>query len=391
MKYSDAEKLLELGLISREQCDAIIDRLKLSPAASRNYLLIAFSCLGGVLVLAGVILLISANWAEIPPLVKQISAAALMLAFWIFGLRFVCRKENPRPILGESLCFVGAGLWLGNIALYGQIYQISSEPSKAIGAWFLGIFLLPWLVRLRGVFLMSLVAAFIWLCCKAEEVPNDIDEVFYFRFLAFFAAVSALGIFLSNLKDETRERVRGYGPLAAWTAFPALVLLAQPLCYVRLWKVFCAEASTLVPAGLLLIASLLFSFRKKLGALGNVAAILLGAFPLVPLGLEYLDTATQTPDDVIHALMMGVLFVCGNAAMIFGAKVTKKFYVNLGAMMIFLSAIALAIEVVGSLTSSGLALIAAGVFLIVVGYALERQRRKITAKIKEDISSSITL
>ncbi|MBQ9759259.1 MAG: DUF2157 domain-containing protein [Opitutales bacterium] len=385
MKYSDAEKLLELGLISREQRDAIVEQLKLSPAASRNYLLIAFSCLGGVLVLAGIILLISANWAEIPPLAKQISAAALMLAFWIFGLRFVCRKENPRPILGESLCFVGAGLWLGNIALYGQIYQISSEPSKAIGAWVLGIFLLPWLVRLRGVFLMSLVAAFIWLCCKAEEVPNDIDEVFYFHFLAFFAAVSALGIFLSNLKNETRERVRGYGPLAAWTAFPALVLLAQPLCYVRLFDY--DGKVLLVPAGLLLIASLLFSFRKKLGALGNVAAILLGAFPLVPLGLGYLDSATQTPADVIHALMIGTLFVCGNAAMVLGAKVTKKFYVNLGAMMIFLSAIALALEVVGSLTSSGLALIAAGVFLIIVGYVLERQRRKITAKIKEEASA----
>ncbi|MBP3302174.1 MAG: DUF2157 domain-containing protein [Opitutales bacterium] len=394
MKYSDAEQLLELGLISREQCDAIIDRLKLSPAASRNYLLIAFSCLGGVLVLAGIILLISANWAEIPPLVKQISAAALMLAFWIFGLRFVCRKENPRPLLGESLCFVGAGMWLGNIALYGQIYQISSEPSKAIGAWFLGIFLLPWLVRLRGVFLMSLVAAFIWLCCKAEEAIYPADNAYYFHFLAFFAAISALGIFLSNLKNETRERVRGYGPLAAWTAFPALVLLTQPFCYSRLFdyaEVLCAGALTLVPASLILGTSLLFSFRKKLGALGGGAAILLGAFPLVPLGLGYLDPATQTPDDVIHALMMGALFVCGNAAMVLGAKVAKKFYVNLGAMMIFLSAIALAIEVVGSLTSSGLALIAAGVFLIIVGYVLERQRRKITAKIKEDISSSITL
>ncbi len=394
MKYDDAEKLLELGLISREQRDAIINRLKLSPAASRNYLLVAFSCLGGVLVLAGIILLISANWAEIPPLAKQISAAALMLAFWIFGLRFVCREENPRPILGESLCFVGSGMWLGNIALYGQIYQISSEPSKAIGAWFLGIFLIPWLVRLRGVFLMSLVAAFIWLCCKAEEAIHPAYNAYYFHFLAFFATISALGIFLSGLKDETRERVRGYGPIAAWTAFPALILLAQIFCWEEAplhSKNVLNTTATLVSASLILGTSLLFSFRKKLGVLGGGAAILLGAFPLVPLVLGYLDSATQTPGDVIHALMMGTLFVCGNAAMIFGAKVTKKFYVNLGAMMIFLSAIALAIEVVGSLTSSGLALIAAGVFLIVVGYVLERRRRKITAKIKEDISSSITL
>lgn len=390
MKYADAEKLLELGLISREQRNAIVEQLKLTPAASRNYLLIAFSCLGGFLVLAGIILLISANWEAIPPLAKQISAAALMLAFWIFGLRFVCRKENPRPILGESLCFVGAGLWLGNIALYGQIYQISSEPSNAIAAWFLGIFLLPWLVRLRGVFLMSLVAAFIWLCCKTGEAIYPARNAYYFHFLAFFAAVSALGIFLSNLKNETRERVRGYGPLAAWTAFPALILLAQLFCWdeIRLRSEdILIAAATLVPASLILGASLLFSFRKKLGALGNVTAILLGAFPLVPLGLGYSDPTTKTSVDFIHALMMGTLFVCGNAAMVLGTKVAKKFYVNLGALMIFLSAIALAIEVIGSLTSSGLALIAAGAFLIVVGYVLERQRRKITAKIREEAHS----
>lgn len=386
MKYSDAEKLLELGLISLEQRDAIVDRLKLSPAASRNYLLFALSCVGGLLVLAGIILLISANWDAIPPLAKQISAATLMLAFWIFGLWFGCRQENPRPILSESFCFVGAGMWLGNIALYGQIYQISSEPSKAFAAWFLGIFLLPWIVRLRGVFLMSLVAAFIWLCCKAEEVPNDIDEVFYFHFLAFFAAVSALGIFLSNLKDETRDRVRGYGPIAAWVAFPVLIFMAQVFCWdeVRLCGETLSAATSLVPASLLLIAAMLFSFRKKLGALGGAAAILLGAFPIVPLGLGCLDAMTRAPNDFIHALMMGTLFVCGCSAMMLGAKVAKKFYVNLGAMMILLSALALVAEVVDSLMSSGLALILAGTFLLVFGYFLERQRRKITAKIKEE-------
>ena len=71
MKYSDVEKLLELNLISPEQKDAIVARLKLSPSATRNYLLIALSSLGGLLILAGIILLISANWESIPALAKQ--------------------------------------------------------------------------------------------------------------------------------------------------------------------------------------------------------------------------------------------------------------------------------------------------------------------------------
>ena len=386
MKYSDAEKLLELGLISREQKDAIVAQLKLTPSASRNYLLIALSSVGGLLVLAGIILLISANWEAIPPLAKQISAAAIMLAFWIFGLRFICRKENPRPILGEGLCLVGAGTWLANIALYGQIYQISSEPSKAIGAWFLGIFLIPWLVRLRGVFVLSLVAAGIWLGLKLDEIDGGSDAVSYFYFLAFFTGVSALGIFVGNLKEETRERFRGYGPLAAWTAFPILVFMAQIFCYDEI-DFYPKSLFALVPASAILLAALLVSFWKKLNKPGVAAAILLGAFPLVPLALSYADSCKNNPgDDFLHAAMMGTLFVCGSAAMVLGAQVARKFYVNLGALMILLAALALAVEVVGSLTSSGFALILAGTFLLVFGYFLERGRRKITAKIKDSES-----
>ena len=386
MKYSDVEKLLELKLISPEQKDAIIDRLKLSPSASRNYLLIALSSLGGLLVLAGIILLISANWESIPALAKQISAVALMLAFWIFGLRFLLRRDSPRPILGESLCLVGAGLWLGNIALYGQIYQISSEPSKAMAAWFLGIFLMPWLVRLRGVFVLSLIAAFIWLACKTEEASYPDDDAYYFHFLAFFAAVSALGTVLSNLKDSVRKRFRGYGPLAAWTAFPAIILMTQIWCYDIPFRSDINVALvllTLIPATLLLTASLLFSFREKLKPFGKLSALLLGAFPCVPLVLYGLGT-THFSEDATQVLMMAALFVSGIAAMALGALVLRKFYVNLGTLMVLLAALALIIEVIGSLTFSGFTLILAGTLMIVFGYLLERQRRKITAKIKAE-------
>lgn len=395
MKYSDAEKLLVLGLISREQKDAIIERLKLSPARERNYLLIALSSVGGILVLAGIILLISANWENIPPLAKQISAVALMLAFWTFGLKFICGK-NPRPILGEGLCLVGAGMWITNIALYGQIYQISSEPSKAIGAWFLGIFLIPWLVRLRGVFVLSLVAAAIWLGLKIDEIDGGEDAVPYFCFLAFFTGISSLGIFVGNLKNSVRERFRGYGPLAAWTAFPILVFMAQIFCYdeIRLNRIETFSLPgllpyALVPATLLLIAALLVSFGKKLKTSGIVTTILLGAFPLMPLVLSYADIRFNADDDFLHAVMMGTLFVCGSASMLLGAQSARKFYVNLGTLMILLAALALVVEVVGSLTQSGFALIFAGTFLLVFGYFLERQRRKITKKIKAEKSENL--
>ena len=382
MKYSEIRKLAELGLITSEQADAVAAHFRLSPREPRNYLLIAFSALGGMLVLAGVVLLVSANWEAIPPLAKQISCAALMLAFWAAGLRFLLGK-NPRPFVGEALCFVGAGTWLANIALYGQIYQISSEPSRAFGAWFLGIFLLPWCVRLRGVFAMSLVAAAVWIACLLDEA--HVGGAAFHYFVAFFAGVSALGVFLGGLGEKARERVRGYGPIALWTAFPALILLAQVFCYDEA-KASAGAAWALVPAGVLFVASLLFTFRKKLGAAGVVLATLVGAFPFVPLALGFrkmFETEYSEFDTAIHATMMLSLFVCGAAAMGLGAIVSRRFFVNAGTLMILLAALALTVEVVGSLTSSGLALVLAGTLLLAFGFFLERQRRRLTRSIRK--------
>ena len=68
MKLSDIEKLHELGLISAEQRQKIIETLGLKEESSR--LLWILSALGAVLIVAGIILLISANWEAIPRGIK---------------------------------------------------------------------------------------------------------------------------------------------------------------------------------------------------------------------------------------------------------------------------------------------------------------------------------
>lgn len=388
MKYTEIRNLADLGLITPEQADAVAARFRLSPREPRNYPLIAFSLLGGLLALAGAALLVSANWEATPPLVKQISCAGLMLAAWAAGLRFLLRAENPRPIFGEALCLVGAGMWLSNIALYGQIYQISSEPSRAFGAWFLGIFLLPLLVRLRGVFAASLLAAGFWAgyaVVEHGERFGDTGKNLFFCLFAFFAAVSALGIFLGELNEGARERVRGYGPIALWTAFPLMILFAQVFCYEEI-QATASAAAMVVPASALLVASLLFSFRKKLGAGGRVLAVIVGAFPLFTLALGFLEKSSdgRVSDNLIHASAAGSLFVCGVAAMALGAIVARRFFVNAGTLMILFAALALvmnAANVLGSLTGGGLALVFGGAGLLASAFFLERRRRDLVGKI----------
>ena len=117
MRHSDIQKLHEAGLITDEQRQKIIERFQLKEDSSGNFLAI-ISMVGAVLIAAGITLLISAHWNDIPRGVKIAGGLALMLGFHAGGwwLREVQGKYRKT---GEALHFVGSCLFLANIALIG--------------------------------------------------------------------------------------------------------------------------------------------------------------------------------------------------------------------------------------------------------------------------------
>jgi uncharacterized membrane protein len=83
-----------------------------------------------VLITVGITLLVSAHWNEIPRGVKIAGGILIMLGmhgggWWLREVRGKYRNTS------EALHFVGSGLFLANIALLGQIYNIVSRPPDA--------------------------------------------------------------------------------------------------------------------------------------------------------------------------------------------------------------------------------------------------------------------
>ena len=70
MKLRDIEQMQSAGLISAEQAAAIAEHFKLNGNRMQKWLLFCASSLAGALILAGIIMLISANWEFIPSAVK---------------------------------------------------------------------------------------------------------------------------------------------------------------------------------------------------------------------------------------------------------------------------------------------------------------------------------
>jgi uncharacterized membrane protein len=133
MKPSDIQKMHEAGLITDEQRQKIIEHFQLKEDGGGKFLAIV-SLIGAVLIAAGITLLIAAHWNEIPRGVKIAAGLLLMLGFhaggwWLREVRGKFRKT------GEALHLIGSCLFLANIALIGQIYNIVSRPPNAFLLW----------------------------------------------------------------------------------------------------------------------------------------------------------------------------------------------------------------------------------------------------------------
>ena len=154
MKFADIQKLYETGLITDEQRMRIVERFKLKEESSHFLVIITF--IGAVLMASGIALLISAHWEEIPRGMKIAFSLALMLGAHGFGwwLREVHGQYRKT---GEALHFLGSCLFLVNIALIGQIYNIASRTPDAFLLWWIGIAALPWLLRSKAQHVLLLL------------------------------------------------------------------------------------------------------------------------------------------------------------------------------------------------------------------------------------------
>ena len=166
MKHADIQKLHEAGLITEEQRQKITAHFGLREEGSPFFGILTF--IGAVLALTGAVLLISANWDEIPRGAKIAAGLALMFGAHAGGW-WLCEVRRDHRKTGEALHFIGAGLFLANIALVGQIYHLVSRPPNAVLLWLVGIAPLPWLLRSRAQLVLLLAALGVWFGLEINE------------------------------------------------------------------------------------------------------------------------------------------------------------------------------------------------------------------------------
>ena len=391
MKHADIEKLEEAGLITAEQRDRIIVHFGLKTESANKFLAIV-SMIGAVLIVAGIILLVSAHWNGIPRGAKIAAGLALMLGahaggWWLRAIQGKYRKT------GEALHLVGSGLFLANIALLGQIYNLVSRPPNAFLLWWVGIAALPWLLRSKAQHVLLLLGFGTWFGFEVNErgwlyCGDDVCQILLY---------SLLGLVYLGAGWILRR-----GALAEFAGVTEKLglLLFLSFFFPLTWKEFFgANASEtqiwLLPAlGLVALLALAAGLRNLraldrqwrwtwfgalLGMMVFTATVWFGCWRLGPAtGARYFYWGESWS----YLLGAIALFVFCLLQIQVGLQERSPFLVNTGVVFIALDIFAAYLGLFGSMARTGLMFLISGIFLIVFSVYLEKKRRMLLQQIK---------
>jgi len=391
MRHSDIQKLHEAGLITDEQRQKIIKHFQLKEDISSNFLTI-ISIVGAVLIAAGIALLISAHWNEIPHGVKIAGGLALMLGFHAGGWWMREVQEKYRKT-GEALHFVGSCLFLANIALIGQIYNIVSRPSNAFLLWWIGIAALPWLLRSKAQHILLLLAFGIWFGLEVNEhggliYCNSEQQILLYALLGL--------VYLGAGYCLRRGTFSGFAGVTEKLGLLAFLIFTYPLTWkdffgrwdnpeIQRWffPALAVFALLLLAVGFKNLVALTRQWRWTwFSALAGMTIFM----ATVWFGCWQLDRAVDMHyhwgESWSYLVGTLALFVFCLLQIQIGIQKRSPFLVNLGIAFIALDIIAAYCDLLGSMARTGVMFLISGVFLIVFGVYLEKKRRALMKQIK---------
>ncbi|NLI77806.1 MAG: DUF2157 domain-containing protein [Candidatus Riflebacteria bacterium] len=177
--------------------------------------------LGGLLTGGGVLAFVAAHWEGMPVPVKLALLAATWLGFHLAGWWLWTARD--REALGKALIFVGCLVFGANIGLIAQIFHISGDLFRGVGAWALGTLPLAFACASGPTGGLSLLLAVIWsLGSSFWNRPGGAGwSTAWTAFMLVFPWILA-GVFLA-LARQARSRWLTSGVVLAvlFTAIPA--------------------------------------------------------------------------------------------------------------------------------------------------------------------------
>ncbi|HEY3183652.1 MAG TPA: DUF2157 domain-containing protein [Gaiellaceae bacterium] len=353
------------GLISEDQAEAIRARYAEGAASERRGRLITvLATIGAVAIGIGVILFFAANWDGIPKAGRLVVLLLGLVATLAGG--DALRARSPR--VGEAVTFLGGLLFGAAIFLVGQMYNLDDHAGAGFLLWAGGAAAGTAVFRTPRWAALAVATLGTWLAYVVADV--DYGELVPFVLGLYGLAVYALGTRLRETELLGLPRAVGF----ALATIPVFVLTFGHVAdeaadheHLRR-RVVAACVGTAIAAVAAAIALALDPTRPTRlyegGAIAVAACALLLAtrVPLTPVAFNLL----------LIALALGAIWV--------GYENDEVWLVNLGVAAVAAELIGRFFDTFWHLLPRSAAFLAAGILVLGIAWALERQRSRLVAR-----------
>jgi uncharacterized membrane protein len=417
---NDLSRWVERGWVKREDMDAILKDTASSDRAPGS-LPSLLALLGAVLVAAGALLFLAANWEGMGRIAKL---AVLFAGLWGTHAASYAALRAKAEQFAEAMMLLTVVLFGAGIMMIGQIYHLSADPPAGVLLWALGAIVAAWAWPSQLAACGALVLISLWFSLAAPEAALMVylpflpvwavmlPPILRMRWMeAYHVALASLAWFvlatlvslMSGNDAAADDILRLGGAIAALflaagsllTGISPAVPFAVPLeRYALVGLLACVSLLALpsfhdgrsggdpwwsgLAALVLLLALVVAVFRWRLAA----DRLALGAAGLVAVAVACALAPAEQGWLTLAALNLVLV-----AALIWliaeGYRRDDRFVVNLGFLTFALTILRLYFDTFWLLFDRSLFFMVGGLLVIALGWGLERKRRNLIGDLRE--------
>jgi uncharacterized membrane protein len=386
------------GMIRPDQAEALLAHYGLMAGETektlrRSRFVTILAVLGVVLIGIGVILMVGANWQEIPKLGRLGILVLATLACYISGYRMAYQSQTY-PKVGMALLLLGSLIWGAGIFLIGQMYQAGGEGGEknAVLYWFIGVAPLAYILLSPLHLTLSLALGTIWFIMGLTTIANVPAHAHMLPFLLLGVALYSLG-HLHSLWPKAERLNLPYRWLGLVYVFAALYAFSfKDLWYESYYSASGAEYSHLwVWLGPILAIGAMVTIGMTLTrdhrdrtsiheslALFFLLALGAGILAAGPALCVVTHVGAYSSGNIGAAAFFNLVLLAAEIGVIaLGWARGEAGLVNFGILVFSLQVFTRYFDLLGTMFSGGLMFIGAGLLLVVGGFLMERSRRRL--------------
>ena len=330
---------------------------------------------GAIMLAAGVLLFVAAHWDNLSPAQRFVLVLLMVAVFHVAGALVSTKFRGMAMALhGIGTATLGAGIFLA-----GQIFNLQEHWPGGVLMWAIGAGL-SWLVLrdwVQGSLFALLAPA--WLASEWQEMTTRLSYERGMRILSSGILLLAI-VYFTALTNEKKNALR---VALAWIGGIALIPATIALSDAGGWSYYDQPVPVRLRAlgwiiAIMVPLAVAFLLRKKDAWIDCVAAAWVIALSTV--------SATHGQNIVFYAWHeLGAYFLCGLGAVglvWWGLHEKRRERINIGVVGFALTILVFYFSQVMDKLGRSASLMGAGILFLIVGWFMEKTRRRLVARVK---------